>query len=312
MLQRFGGYSAVAKNHAGYFTGLGAWWGNAVRQCAAISSQCHWVTQLGVVGAVAASVLVSRRPAAALQEAAAEKEDLAEGSGARGRGGVSNWMAAAWLLGLTVAVPLYQPYPRLALAWLLAVVIVVARQVDNGVSWRRGGSRRRSALLIALGAAGLYCVVLTTCGREVGCWADRTGLREVSGRLLSRLEAEALPPGVEGIRCAVYVLAEPGLYFHLAAVEAESRVGHLTLAAADYDMARPGATSADFPSYVALGPHADQAEAERLVASGRLEPVAEFDYRPSDLVLLDDRPAWELPAKERPVVERIRLLHVKP
>jgi hypothetical protein len=37
-------------------------------------------------------------------------------------------------------------------------------------------------------------------------------------------------------------------------------------------------------------------------------PLAEFDYHPSDLVLLDDRPAWELPAKEP---ERIRLFHVK-
>ena len=52
-------------------------------------------------------------------------------------------------------------------------------------------------------------------------------------------------------------------------------------------------------------------EVDRLTSDGRLEPVAEFQYRPSDLVLLDGRPAWDLPPENRPVIERIRLLHVK-
>jgi hypothetical protein len=76
--------------------------------------------------------------------------------------------------------------------------------------------------------------------------------------------------------------------------------------------ANPGANTSGLPVYVVVGPHADHREADRLVAAGRLEPVAEFEYRPSDLVLLDSRPAWDLPPKDNPVIERIRLLHVKP
>ncbi len=59
-------------------------------------------------------------------------------------------------------------------------------------------------------------------------------------------------------------------------------------------------------------PHADHAEADRLIAAGRLEAIAEFEYRPSPLVLLDSRPAWDLPDNQHPIIERIRLLHVKP
>ena len=108
------------------------------------------------------------------------------------------------------------------------------------------------------------------------------------------------------------VVAEPGLFFHLGAAQAQSPVGHVALPAADFSITKPGANTSGLPVYLALGPHADNAEADRLVAAGRLEPVAEFEYRPSDLVLLDNRPAWDLPARDQRIAERIRLFHVKP
>jgi hypothetical protein len=66
--------------------------------------------------------------------------------------------------------------------------------------------------------------------------------------------------------------------------------------------------------YIVVGPHAEASQsgaADRLILEGRLEPVAELEYRPSDLVLLDSWPAWELPPGNQLVVERLRLLHVK-
>ncbi len=33
---------------------------------------------------------------------------------------LSLWMLTAWFLGLSLTIPLYAPYPRLALPWLLA------------------------------------------------------------------------------------------------------------------------------------------------------------------------------------------------
>ncbi|QDT54028.1 Dolichyl-phosphate-mannose-protein mannosyltransferase [Caulifigura coniformis] len=339
-LQKYGGYSAVAKNHAGYFTGLGQWWPNAVRQVAALAHDNRLLTKLSPFPALLfATVILSsqliafewrRLSAEARSDGRAEGDPVSANVTARSRlRELSLWLAAAWLIGLTVAVPLYTPYPRLGLTWIFGVILGLAclmatwllpadwnASTLNGPSpdpappqgrWKRLGVFF-AAFVVMVGA---YAAFTGSVRGPYPAWENRSGLQSVSAEIVARLRTESLPREVEGVRCALYVLAEPGLYFHLAAGQRDSPVGYLTLAAADFDMTRVGPNQTEVPLYVVVGPHADQAEADRLIAAGRLEVVAEFDYRPSDLVLLDSRPAWELPTTDKPVVERVRLLHVK-
>jgi len=343
-LQKYGGYTEVAKNHAGYFTGLGQWWANAVRQVGALAHDNRLLTKLSPFPALLFATVVLSNQLIALERrrlaATASSDGRAHGDPAPGAmtprwrvRALSLWMAAAWLIGLTVAVPLYTPYPRLCLTWMLGVVLGLACVLAtwllpadwsaatlNGPSPNPAPPPSRGKRLGVFFAAFavMVAVYATFTGSVRGpypAWEDRGGLRSLSAEIVARLQSEPLGREVEGVRCAVYVLAEPGLFFHLAAAQRDSPVGHLTLAAADFDMARVGASQTELPLYVAVGPHAEAShpgEADRLIVDGRLEVVAEFEYRPSDLVLLDSRPAWDLPPPEgKPVVERLRLLHVK-
>src|SRR5690606_31746850 len=136
-LQRYGGYAAVAKNHAGYFTGLGEWWENAVRQAFAMAHDERLLTKLSPVMALllALAMWTQRRASASRSDGLAQgvsggRDPQASASTLsertlRAAGELSSWMAAAWLIGLSVAVPLSTPYPRLALPWLLGSVVAL-------------------------------------------------------------------------------------------------------------------------------------------------------------------------------------------
>jgi len=342
-LQQYGGYAAVAKNHAGYFTGLGQWWPNAVRQVAAIAHDSRALTKLSLALTILAAtgIALSQLAAIGRRWVAILTPDDASGACPRPREipwrersrELSCWMAAAWLIGLTVAVPLYTPYPRLCLPWVLAAVIALSSLVAVWLfptNWsethdpqpdvetpRRAATWKRVTLAIAVfvAASVLLSTLTGPFSPPYPAWENRASLRLVSEGILSRLRSAPLGRAGDNPRCAIAVLAEPGLYFHLASAQRDSVIGHLTLPAADFDLARGSASQSSLPLYIVVGPHAEAShpgEADRLIAAGRLEPVGEFEDRPSDLVLLDGRPAWELPLTDKPVTERIRLLHVKP
>jgi hypothetical protein len=312
-LQQYGGYAAVAKNHSGYFTGLGQWWANAVRQCAAIASGCHWLTQSGVAVAVVSTLIVGVRSSKLTPEQVAAQDDFDERPWTRVIRLPSTWIAAAWFIGLTVAVPLYQPYPRLCLPWLIGLVTLFGGLIANCGEWNdQGGRLQPVGFLAMIPAALLYFGGLTSRGGDIGCWDSRSSLEDVSQDVIAALQSQPLTRNVDGVRCVVSVVAEPGLYFHLGSLQRNSPVGHFAVPAADLGVARSESGTSEVPVYLVVGPHADQSEADSLIATGRVEQVAEFEYWPSNMVLLDSRPAWDLPPKDKPVVERVRLLHVKP
>jgi hypothetical protein len=311
-LRQYGGYGPVAKNHAGYFTGLENWLANAGQQLAAIA---HFDF---VVIAFTASVVVGLSLAVG-GRAASNRDPIVT----RSNHSLANWTLAAWLIGLSVAVPLYRPYPRLILPWMIAAAVVAG----GVLSWFAGRlSRRRDAAAVGRASEGAFCnpeheglcwlallplaALASFLFKEAPfpAWQDRRSLQTCAGQIIERLRSEPLPLGTDDYRTAIYVLAEPGLFFHLAAAQSTSPIDHLTQAASDYGMAAPGGHRSAIPAFLVTGPHAPKEELERLITDGRVTPLAEFDYHPSDLVLLDDRPAWELPAKEP---ERIRLFHVK-
>ncbi|OAI52454.1 hypothetical protein AYO47_06160 [Planctomyces sp. SCGC AG-212-M04] len=322
-LQQYGGYSAVAKNHAQYFTGLGQWTENAVRQLSAWASYHHIWTTLGLaIAGIAQSFLHSSRdqlPLSARSKVAWTLPQVISTS--------PFWVLLAWVCGMSVAVPLYTAYPRLSLPWVIATpTFVIAMLVAGGFSpsadhersaQSESVTKRRLILYVALGVFVVFSIGdnfrrdLLRFGVGVQ-WEDRRSLSFVADQILARLQSQSLTREVDGARCIVAVVAEPGLFFHLSAAQRSSPVGHVALPAADFSVAKPGSNTSELPVYLVAGPHADHSEADRLIAEGRLEQVTEFEYRPSHLVLLDSRPAWDLPPKDKPVVERVRLLHVKP
>ncbi len=115
-LQPYGGYSAVAKNHAGYFTGLGLWAPNAGRQLAAL-----WMTTglISTAGALLFLIVPATLHSGFLRRRSGTKLDSSQPGGLLAGSELSSWMAAAWLTGVGIAVPLYTPYPRLVMPFLV-------------------------------------------------------------------------------------------------------------------------------------------------------------------------------------------------
>jgi hypothetical protein len=314
-LQQYGGYAAVAKNHAGYFGGLRSWGSDAAWQVAAVAHYAQLTSVLGVMAVFCLAAEFAIRQTDEEIEASPRFTRPTQFRAAR-------WIAAAWFLGLTVGVPLYRPYPRLALPWVVGGIVGLAALAAKLFSTPRRSSSSAATVrpprgvpwgLIVFAVLNAFlCVSLIGDAPSVCvAWQDRTSFKSVAADVIDRLSLEGLDRDVEGYRCAVYVLAEPGLFYHLAAAQPNSPINHLTQAASDYGMAEPGGHRAPVPAYVLIGPHADVAEANRLVAAGRLEPVAEFSYHPSDLVLLDEMPAWDLKKLPRTPTQSVRLFHVK-
>jgi hypothetical protein len=331
-LQRYGGYAAVSKNHAGYFGGLSSWASNAIQQLAAQADYFGGMTGTAVLMAIVLMlglcVFGEIWPATHLTQVR-QLVHLRE---------LSTWIALVWLFGLTAAVPLYRPYPRLALPWVLGMAVAIAGAILHFVgNIRETPGDQDSASLVErtrrtsdtaavvqpalppwifwlLAPAIVFGVALwavTGNSEQSPAWQDRTSLRTVASEVISRLKSERLDRYYEGYRCTIYVLAEPGLFFHLATAQPQSPIDHLAQAASDLGMAEPGAHRAGIPAFLLAGPHASQDELERSVAAGRLTPLAEFEYHPSDMVLLDEFPAWVLKKRAARPVPRIRLFHVK-
>lgn len=151
-------------------------------------------------------------------------------------------------------------------------------------------------------AAGLLLCELT--GRIVTASPALRGVRGLALEARSVLEAvEPLVGASEfnGRRAVIYVVAEPGLYFHLASLEPQSRIAHVTQAASNLEMTAPERRPAVIPEFVVIGPHVDAAEAGQLETLGRLKLISRLDYHPSDLVALDELPAWTHWGDQAPV-----------
>lgn len=326
-LQQYGGYAAVAKNHAGYFTGVGQWWANAQQQLAA---QWHYVGWLSHFAFMVSCLL----PAAWLTWYVARRKGsrptMIAVMARRAPGLLSAWTIAAWTLGLCISIPLYTPYPRIGLPLVIAAAVLgglfgkmatadlVPEDPGPGATGVDVPDNQRRELLWFISAFAVLIPMYVSWSQGESAapqWESRRGLDAIASEVIGRIDRAKLTREIDGVRCVLYVLAEPGLFFHLGAAQRESPIGHIAIPTADYSMAAPGANTSGLPAYIVVGPHAEAShprEANRLIAAGRLELVAEFDYRPSDLVLLDSRPVWKIPGKDNPVIERIRLLHVKP
>lgn len=276
-LQAVGGYAAVADNHAKYFVGPAGWSESFARQAANLG---YYHLRLGVLSAllaVAATALVGPTS----QRGRNATDSLSAGTGLAG------WMLSSWLVGLLVAVPMYTPYPRLTLPWVVAVWLaagwLLAHWIGKAMAERVDWLPSRWRLGLALAVLAVAVLVQGVVNDRNGVSEDRRRFARIAGEILWRVESssEAHP----GEAVVISVVGEPALFYHLAA-ESQERAAvtgesPVILPAGDYAMLtspRPQNVQA----FIVTGDDLP-GELESSVAT-----VGEWDRAPSRLVLLDE------------------------
>jgi hypothetical protein len=232
------------------------------------------------------------------------------------------WTIAAWLAGLLVLVPLYTPYPRLALplmcgAWLASSVLAATlpkRQVifpTYTFPWYG---------IVVLAIAAQLAFVITRNGPQSWlpevAWQDRRGLESLAASIVDAAAARRNPKtsaGRDQLQGALYVFAEPALFFHLAALPPRPEFRFLPQPIGDHALLAGPHPHPEVATFLIAGPHAaavpsDAAQFAAAESQGRLELVAKFPDDPSDLVLLDQAKPGELDALR---MQEIRLYRVR-
>jgi hypothetical protein len=248
-----------------------------------------------------------------------------EGRGTR----LAGWMLAAWFIGLLAATPLYHPYPRLSLPWLvsgwLAAAAMLGALAEGRCLRSTGGttsvSGSRSILLAGVvliaaivGAAWIRGAPL---GPATGvAWEDRTGLKAIAPRILEDVQriVHDLPPSQHlGIDAVIYVYAEPALYFQLEAAAGSTPLRYVAHPAGNLGLLSDDRTDSRVATFLIAGPHADRmVEGSPAPASLTAVPeAARYEYRASDLVRLDEYPASAVarPDELPPDIVRLFLVH---
>lgn len=228
----------------------------------------------------------------------------------------SDWLLAAWIIGLSVSVPLYRPYPRLALVWLVGIVLFVSRSFSfrTCVASSQSSVKNRIGAWVLLGlTAGFFLLFdFPAPGlREAfifRCWETRSQFREIArdatGDALKAAQAGNQKP-IQNTQAVLYVYAEPGLFFHLPADGlAVQPAGNLNFV--DIEATRK------LPTFLVTGPHAQRSKAfsdEFAKRADQFEWIASYPYDASDFVRLDDVSATQLRARREPL--EVRLYRVR-
>ncbi len=233
------------------------------------------------------------------------------------------WLLLAWVGGLSVATPLYHPYPRLMLPWLCGMWLAAALGFEELGRWlaeleTRGPKwGKRLGLVALLAAAGiLWASVSGWAERPFSrAWQSRDGLENIAAeiaRVIPTGDTSAAPEPSDFVatdNTILFVYGEPGLFFHLRArgLALVAPVGDLSFleAAVDESYAR----------LLITGPHAHRSPefaAQLAKHSPALQLVSRYRYQPSPLVLLDQYPAERLLSGANEFEEEIRVYRVLP
>ena len=219
------------------------------------------------------------------------------------------WMLTSWIVGLTLATPLYRPYPRLMLPWLLGIALgaILGLSVLVRAAQRRlADSQSVANISAAVSLVGMVVLVglLPVTWRFHG-WDRRDGLRMIAPDIVRLVNTAAQNDGFQADQAVIYVYAEPGLFYHLKADGFQ-----LCAPAGNLDFMTPAPNAIPYPTFLVAGPHADRSETfHSQVArfAARLELLQSFEYRASDLVRLNELPASALRSGQPLPAESIRL-----
>ncbi len=258
-LQQHGGYAAVAANHRQYVVGLKGWQSSALRQLRVVGLYENWFGAIyeiedelrnrSIVENTAAGPMPLATPPLPinvpppywrhwelLSNVVARLVSLATLSllwvvsmivlpigfarDRRSPSRLSQWLVAAWLIGLTFATPMYHPYPRLMLPWLMACWIGVG--VAAQLWWERGReigdaiharfaawqpTRLELLALVSLIAIGTVRPLVGT----AHMWRDRSQYQTASRQIADKVQGVLRDKGFPSNEAIVYVLGEPAL-----------------------------------------------------------------------------------------------------
>lgn len=207
-------------------------------------------------------------------------------------GNLAGWMLAVWWIGLTLVTPLYYPYPRLTLPWLVASWMVAGALIGR-IAWLRVANESGREPRPVRAASGLVVIACLLLGLGLvfrvqtygfSAWQPRTSMIDVADGVLIRINA-AEPSGLKVIR----VWGEPAVFYQLNA-----RAGDdiQVQPAGGLSVIPPGDPSPDFPVFVLVGPHVLNAKEPFHVDRARFEPLGPpIRVSPSRLVQRNQPPA---------------------
>lgn len=321
-LKAVGGYATVSANHARYLVGLSGWL-NGFRMHVAFHS---WLTTvMGVVGLLIAGGLLLWVLGKSALRGSLVLVGLAICSPMLGLGAslglislvgvvwlVRSWfstsgvesserrlfeaMLVTWWIGLTLTTPLYTPYARLSLPWLVASFLLTGAMCER---LYLASLSPRSLTIGGLSVAALAVVLVLVAGRphthamsfalsDSPVWADRSSLRKATPQLLHECDmGRQSMPASESAHCeyAIYVAGEPALFSHLTQQSAATVV---TKPAANVaEVAVPLRAGPAFPKFIITGGHTPDSEIEQATSAGHIEQIYEQQVLVSDMVALD-------------------------
>ena len=256
-LQKHGGYAAVAANHRQYVGNLDdfeRWCDTALSQMRTIGAYDNWfgalheafgeirdhqlraqqesthehdeidqpngaATEISRIDTLAAKLSLLATPLILLAlTAIASALSLVRDRRSIHR--LGGWLLSAWFGGLTLVTPLYYPYPRLVIPWLIASWLGVGLALHL---WRE-----RAAHVATIDPAWkpnkielvLMVWLVTCCGVRgmIGAshvWDDRAELSELSNRFANKITQTALDSGHPPDEVIVYVYGAPAIFFGL-------------------------------------------------------------------------------------------------
>lgn len=318
-LGQTGGYGPVARNHARFLVGIPGWVGAAVEQArnlmqiesvltvaglvlatwlatglARPTGRFTWnaigprvllpLALAGLAAAVSFTLLVIPMAIFALADGFRQARHRTAQSTPCDNRHLAWGMLAAWWIAMTLSTPLYYPYPRLALPWLIAGWILVGRQI---VTWTTAAgdprpTRPRWQLLTAAGL-GLVLLIVAIPGRllprGIPAWQPRTAIADLSDQLIGRVLA-ANPDGLTVIR----VWGEPALFYQLN-TRAPDRL--LLQPAGGLSVIAPGQPAPEAAVFLVVGPHVIADDETRQQDWSAFTLIDSFKIRPGLQVRLN-------------------------
>lgn len=326
-LQDNGGYAAVAKNHSDYIVGFEGWLESLQRQ---LLNQDHYseLTMFGYLSAVfcfqfmksphvtkwnnkfwilaffIVIVCAFDEPLILMLTLSiyglVKHKDLER---------LGFWILLAWFIGLFVSTPLYRPYPRLMM--LLSISVTIASALGIAATLK---TARQSDIQASMGTSlcrfGLLsaCIYFTlTQGMQVRAYEDRSQIAKITSLLTEEMQQYAsTTKQLEDLNAIIYVIGEPGLYYHLASRSA-GRFEFIAQPASNLGMLAPKPNEPNLPTFLVLGLHAEDEKKELAKQDKFAELVEEYEYKASDLVLLDDYSPKQLEANRHQSIELWKL-----
>ncbi len=287
-LQKFGGYATVAGNHQQYFVGLTGWVDSLLTQ---ISKQLQLIGFTTACGFGIVAVLIWRGPfkSGLSQEDVSQTEKISPTFLFRLFGNIrlGGWMTASWLIGLSVAIPLYYPYPRLCVPWMLAFCMAIGLAAVMLQDKYRKKNEVKSTIPLALTVV-LASLSLIGPLFAAPAWESREGLFNIAGQCVNEAGETARSQGHQSDQVVFYVYGEPALFYHLSAADRlTGPIGHL-------DFAKPGVSRMPYPTFLVIGPHAQGSELfhQQWKENGDyFKLIAQYEYHPSLLIKLNQKEA---------------------